>query len=93
MNIAIDYDETYTADPVFWDAVIGLGRQLGHSFVCVTNRSRPPMPDEPQPPMAVHCSPDRYKSLTATREGLAIDVWIDDSPSSIESGHMPGWDE
>ena len=37
--IAIDYDETYTADTEFWLDVIKLGKSRGHKFICVTART------------------------------------------------------
>lgn len=84
MNISLDYDFTYTLDPDFWDEVVKIGRQRGHSFVCITNRERPPEVDEPIPNMKIYCSPDIPKGLTSARYKLGIDVWIDDSPSTIE---------
>ena len=34
MLIAIDYDNTYTADPEWWDEVIRSGQERGHTIVC-----------------------------------------------------------
>ena len=31
MLLAIDYDETYTLDPLFWDEVIYLAQNHGHN--------------------------------------------------------------
>lgn len=39
MRIAIDYDNTYTRDPEFWDQMIDYGNSRGHEFICVTMRS------------------------------------------------------
>ncbi|WP_293371460.1 hypothetical protein [Nevskia sp.] len=84
MLIALDYDQTYTADPEGWNAVVELMTARGHSFVCVTGRTEPPGTDEPHIPMPVVCAGDRMKSSAAHRAGYHVDVWIDDCPSTIE---------
>ena len=38
MLIALDYDETYTLDPEFWDAMISKAFSKGHSVICATMR-------------------------------------------------------
>ena len=38
MNIAIDYDDTYTLDPCVWEAIIQLLKDNGHNVFCVTKR-------------------------------------------------------
>ena len=38
MLIALDYDETYTADPVLWDRFIGDANDHGHTVWIVTAR-------------------------------------------------------
>lgn len=50
MIIAIDYDDTYTADPAMWDQFIKLANEAGHKVVCVTCRMDPD--DKERGPMA-----------------------------------------
>ena len=38
LTIAIDYDDTYTADPSFWNKVIELAKDHGHNMICITAR-------------------------------------------------------
>ena len=38
MNIAIDYDDTYTLDPNTWDVIITTLEKAGHEVYCVTKR-------------------------------------------------------
>ncbi len=33
LTIAIDYDDTYTADPVFWDKFIQLAQNHNHKML------------------------------------------------------------
>ena len=88
MTIAIDYDDTYTVDPDFWNEFIMSAQRRGHEVVVVTAR---PDNDETRCEMrgvfdiwevAVYCSGDEPKAHYARRKGLAVDVWIDD---------LPGW--
>jgi len=76
MRIALDYDETYTRDPAFWDAFIDFAKRSGHEVVCVTLRyesERPP--DIPCP-----CICTGRKAKRNFTKDKPIDVWIDDDP-------------
>ena len=42
MLIALDFDETYTRDPEFWDIVIANATQRGHAVICATMRKDVP---------------------------------------------------
>lgn len=87
MLLALDYDDTYTRDPEFWDAVITLAQQRGHSVICATMRYP-------------HEGGDVIRDLTGKVEqiiytgrkakhgavyeaGYMPSVWIDDSPHWI----------
>lgn len=39
MRIALDYDNTYTADPTFWDLFIEMAKTAGHEVRMVTYRN------------------------------------------------------
>ena len=89
MTIAIDYDDTYTVDPDFWNDVIMLAQRRGHEVVVVTAR---PDTEEMRCEMrgvfdmwevVVYCSGDEPKADYARRKGLAVDVWVDDSPGWV----------
>jgi hypothetical protein len=88
LTIALDYDDTYTEDPAFWAAVVDVGRKFGHRFVCVTARRktfdnmkelRETLPTD----VEAHFSYDEPKADYAKRRGIAVDIWIDDSPGWI----------
>jgi acid phosphatase class B len=89
VTIAIDYDDTYTVDPDFWNEVIMSAQRRGHDVVVVTAR---PDTEETRCEMravfdmwevVVHFSGDEPKADYARRNGLAVDVWVDDSPGWI----------
>ena len=88
MTIAIDYDDTFTHDPTFWAGVIALAQQAGHTVVCITARRktfdnvfelRQSLPNC----VEAYFSYDEPKAAFAKRNGIAVDVWIDDSPGWI----------
>lgn len=88
MNIAIDFDCTYTNDPELWDAFIVQARARGHCLWCVTCRHE-------TEENAIAC--DVPGVLTIFTDGapkqwfmrekrIEIAVWIDDDPRSILYG-------
>lgn len=90
MIIAIDYDDTYTADPVMWDAVIHEMFIHGHIVYCVTCRRDTPenrercsiIPDD----VPIFFTGLKPKRTFMEKLGIKIDVWIDDMPESVEHG-------
>lgn len=84
MLIAIDYDETYTEDPEFWDLVIGLAVNRGHSVICATMRHRyegQEIIDNLGHKVERIIFTGRKAKVPAVHEaGYYPSVWIDDSP-------------
>jgi len=88
LTIAIDYDDTFTADPDLWRNFIGMAQLRGHRVVCVSARRdtfdnrqeiRDAMPDD----VPVLLSYDRPKRDFVEAEGVQVDIWIDDMPEAI----------
>ena len=87
MMLALDYDDTYTRDPEFWNAVIDLANARGHSVICATLRS----PEEGADVLAA--LGDRVEDIVFTSRkakhwavyaaGYMPSVWIDDMPQYI----------
>lgn len=84
MLIAIDYDETYTEDPEFWDLVIGLAVTRGHSVICATMRFEhegQEIIDNLKTKVERIIFTGRKAKVNAVEEaGYYPSVWIDDSP-------------
>jgi len=76
MLIALDYDNTYTADPVLWCRFIDDAKSRGHTVVIVTMRY--PREDIVNAPVDVV-----YTSRQAKAGFVKADIWIDDSPAWI----------
>ena len=84
VNIALDFDDTYTRDPAMWDAFIDMAIACGHDIRIVTFR-KSTMRDCALDDMII---PVIYTEYTQKRQftnkmGWMVDVWIDDSPEFI----------
>jgi len=89
MKIALDYDNTYSLDPIFWDTFIRGCEIRGIDVRIVTAR------DERLDRSAPLVELEKKISVIYTRgvakkwycahfgEGFIPDVWIDDKPESI----------
>lgn len=80
MLIALDYDETYTADPAMWDAWLRLAADHGHEVVCVTMRHAH---EWVRMPCEVIYTGRRAKAQHMAELGRMPHIWIDDSPHWI----------
>ncbi len=88
LTIAIDFDDTFGADPQAWRKVVGVLHEMGHQCVLVTNR-----PDEMGNDVRAEVGdlmPILFagvwsKRSTAHNAGYNVDIWIDDSPQNIDS--------
>lgn len=88
MNIAIDYDGTWTADPFLFNALVGLARHRGHECFIVTGRKESDRPSviagEIISGLRVICCNGRMKEEVCRELGIKIDIWIDDMPGMIQ---------
>lgn len=82
MNIALDYDETYTKDPIMWQKFIDLVQLSGHDIMIVTYRD-PSLTLDHDPKIPVYFTSYKAKRTYMENKGIQIDVWIDDSPETI----------
>ena len=76
MFIALDYDKTYTADPILWDGFIKFAKDRGHAVKIVSMR----YPSEPIESAPVEVL---YTSRKAKASCVQADIWIDDSPQWV----------
>jgi hypothetical protein len=82
MKIAIDYDNTFTADPQLWADFLNMARERGHEVAIVTSRF-PHMKPQAIGIEVICCS------FTAKRKHHQADIWIDDDPYHIDHDHDP----
>lgn len=86
MIIALDYDDTYTLDPEFWDYFILSALRKNYTVLCVTMRY-PHEGAEVEKQIGKYCKVI-YTCRKAKQPYLADlsifpDVWIDDRPDWI----------
>lgn len=86
MKIALDFDDTYTRDPPFWDQFIENAEARGHDIRIVTFRKslmRDPALDFLATKIPVIYTEYIKKRMFCDSFGFSPDVWIDDSPEFI----------
>lgn len=89
MQIALDYDKTYSADPDFWQAFILLCKRAGHEVRIVTARDErfdrtAGLAEVEQHIAVVYCRgvAKRWYCSHFVPE-FQPDIWIDDKPESV----------
>ena len=83
MNVAIDYDDTYTLDKQLWNDVIKMFIDGGHNVYCVTKRYKEIADDIREDMKIPIVFATRSKLEAVANANIRIDVWIDDKPQSI----------
>ena len=83
MKIALDFDETYTEDPILWTAFIDNCRERKHTVTFVTYR--PSNGNNQDIELEAQCLGIDivYTSGKQKQHCFDADVWIDDSPETI----------
>jgi hypothetical protein len=90
MIIAIDFDETYTRDPLLWDAFLASAAARGHRLYCVSARHERQM-DHVRETVGLIIGPEACfgtggaskRRFMAEVVDTHVDVWIDDAPESV----------
>jgi hypothetical protein len=93
MIIAIDYDNTYTADPELWDSFILSSQAKGHTVICITARPEimgQPVKDSVGKLVNVLFAGGDWKREYAAKHGYKVNVWIDDMPEYIGPQNLIG---
>ncbi|WP_143279603.1 hypothetical protein [Burkholderia cenocepacia] len=86
MNVALDFDGTFTEDPEAWHVFIDLFKSKGHSIFLITMRhpheANRAMKDLAKKIPVVFTSRQAKKKFVE-EQGIKINVWIDDNPHWI----------
>lgn len=88
MNIALDYDDTYTAAPEIFDQVVKLFKAAGHDIRFVTIRSpecnnRDIFRAATELEIPVVFTSAKQKAHVCVDVAFPVDIWIDDQPDLI----------
>lgn len=85
--ISVDFDETYSSDPVLFGAFIDLAKARGHIVLCVTSRSPDYDNSDIQAAMKdieIIYTNGKNKRQALIEQGVPeVDIWIDDMPEFI----------
>ena len=86
--IALDYDETFTTDPVAWGLVAMLLEKAGHNVILVTYRheeldAAPLLDAIKQAGIDCYFTDGKAKGKFMEDLGIKVDIWIDDNPKSV----------
>lgn len=92
LKIALDYDNTYTADKELWDKFTDMVQLMNHKVFIVTMRSRESdwndelgVLDKKLSLPVIFCD-GRPKRRVCEELGIHVDIWIDDYPEGIHLG-------
>jgi hypothetical protein len=88
MIISLDYDDTFTRDPLGWIEAISLLRSRGHTVYCVTMRYEEHEGDVVKKNLQNHVdgiffTGRQLKQKFMFDKGICISVWIDDCAGCI----------
>lgn len=95
MNLSLDYDDTYTRDPAFWDAFVVSALRRGHKVYLVTLRYDNTEANEVLQALGGKVTNIFFTCRKSKRKfmydkGIRIDVWIDDTPDFIVGDAFSG---
>ncbi len=95
LRIALDFDQTITADPELFSQFTALARARGHKVICVTLRGRHEedlaevedlLCAYGMYPMNVYMTCLGSKTAHMEALGVPVDIWIDDNPKALVHG-------
>lgn len=100
MILSIDYDDTYTRDPLFWNWVVQEALDRGHEVWCVSARHNDHPMDEPRQTIGRVIGAEKCVGTNGKpkrdhlfkEHNVYADVWIDDMPDTVVTGHDIGDD-
>lgn len=95
MTISIDYDKTWSVDPDLWRKFYYDAKERGHRVIIATNRKewsddmkRGAIPDD----LSIYFCGGKLKESHMRSLGVAVDVWIDDMPGTVQDTRILGGD-
>ena len=88
LTIALDYDQTYTADCELWHCFISTAIKFGHKIICVSARENTPgnryeLTQALPIGIPVLLCYGQSKREYAIAAGYNVDIWIDDHPETV----------
>jgi hypothetical protein len=85
VTISLDYDNTYTADPILWQQFLGLAKIRNHPVIICTFRAPSHRLESPPAGIPVYYTAGEAKKPYMEKQGIKVDIWLDDEPFRIWS--------
>ena len=94
MVLSLDYDNTFTRDPLFWTDFLEMCHRHGHVVYGVTMRYESEK-DDMDPRYLNGCyavvfTSRQFKKDFCKKHGLNVDVWVDDMPEALYDPALSG---
>lgn len=87
LNIGLDFDDTVTASPGEWLSLVRQMKGFGWKVYIVTWRYEHEWPEDfnfiRNDVDGIFCTGRRGKKGFMAKEGIQIDIWIDDNPLAL----------
>jgi len=83
LTIAIDWDQTWTADPDLWSRFAEMAQASGHTVYIVTSRPSGNTSECVASGVKVIATAWQAKRPFCEELGIRVDIWIDDCPEFI----------
>jgi len=92
--MSLDYDNTFAAAPGLWLSFAYEACEAGNTVVMISRREDTPenraeieaaIGTESYISQIILCGPDSSKRDAAAAAGIAVDIWIDDTPSTVDA--------
>jgi hypothetical protein len=92
-RIAIDFDETYTADPACFAEIVAVLRRYQHRPLIVSCRRNTPknrnvISEIVGDDLLIILTDLKPKRPFCESMGLPVDIWMDDMPECVERGRQ-----
>ena len=93
LTIAIDFDQTWTADPAGWYSFYHMMAARGHTIILATGREK--WSDDmaranlPSGMRIIYCG-RQLKEQACRANGHHVNIWIDDMPGMIQDCRILG---
>lgn len=92
--IALDYDGTFTSNPLLWSILAFEAKKFGEKVICVSARTdtienRLLLQQSLPASVDIYLTSHNPKKEWMERRGIKVDIWIEDTPKAIFESDNP----
>ncbi len=90
----VDFDNTFTSNPIFWTKVIKLAQESGINIICISARrdceeSRKFLTQSFPDGVIIYFTNHNPKIEYAKKRNIKVDIWIEDNPKALFESDCP----